>query len=91
MGDMNSKESVKTSVSKLTVRGKDEEVEAHTNNIVSVVDPKWSTRKGYLQFKSFQMVCYCSSHCPFIVTQLLFFTRHLPALFDSRICLQGGK
>lgn len=52
MQDVTSKVSVKTSVNKLPVKGRDEEAEAHTNNIMSVLDPKWSTRKSYLELKS---------------------------------------
>lgn len=84
---------MKTIVSKLPVKGRDAEVEAHTRNTVSVTDPKWSTRKGYLELKSLQMVCCCSSHSPFIAILdfLLIFTSHLPALFDSTVCLQEEK
>lgn len=46
MEDVTCKVSLKTSASKLAVRGRKEEVKAHTNNVVSVMDPKSKYKEG---------------------------------------------
>lgn len=43
--------SMKTSVSRLPVNGRGKEVKAHTKNIMSAIDPKWSAWSGYLAFR----------------------------------------